>query len=473
MKSTHLCAAVVAGLAVCGPAIAEVTRVVVKESGTTGTYEGRQYLYVEAAMEGTIKRDDGTTGRYRVPVTLMYPDRDGNGFGFVDLASITDFDSYTDETAPLGKRKVGYYGYHYFSDYLRSQGFTYMSVQWSRTATFQLGSDYGVIEDGRDGWEIVADAARFLRETGKLQGEAAPRPQSVRHVIGNGWSHTGRLLREFVRSGRNRERDGALVFDGVVAGGNTRCLVMHNDATPQAPPFPAVPSFDRSVRCDAPLPEDGKLLFLLTQTEFERAAIDVANAQTRHETSNYRQYELPGVSHVPADRIGLAHSGVVRQNPASFRPPMKAMLRNLVEWIVDGKAPPPPLYIAGKTGADGLFSVETDADGNARGGLRLPHMATALPNGERAGAPLGVYGGLDWDLNDPRYGPAWLGGTFEPFAAQELAKRYPTREGYVDLVRRAAAHLLAGRYIVEEDYNAYISAAAADWCTIVATECAR
>ena len=52
-----------------------------------------------------------------------------------------------------------------------------------------------------------------------------------------------------------------------------------------------------------------------------------------------------------------------------------------------------------------------------------------------------------------------IGGTFEPFSAEELARRYPTREIYVDLVRKAAAHLLAGRYILQEDHDAYIRAA--------------
>ena len=38
-----------------------------------------------------------------------------------------------------------------------------------------------------------------------------------------------------------------------------------------------------------------------------------------------------------------------------------------------------------------------DADGHVKGGLRLPHMPAALPNGEQAGAPLGIYRGTDPD----------------------------------------------------------------------------
>lgn len=151
--------------------------------------------------------------------------------------------------------------------------------------------------------------------------------------------------------------------------------------------------------------------------------------------------------------------GATRQNPASFRPVFKAMLRNLVEWIVAGKAPPDSRYIEGTVESEGRFHFATDTDGNVTGGLRLPHMPTVLPNGEQAGAPLGVYGELDPDYLNPFNLFAWLGGTFEPFSAQELAARYPSPETYVQLVRNAAAALLADRLILQEDHDAYLQAA--------------
>ena len=56
--------------AAMGPALAEVSRVVVQESGPLGTFGGRQYAWVTAAMEGTVARDDGdhrALPRARVP----------------------------------------------------------------------------------------------------------------------------------------------------------------------------------------------------------------------------------------------------------------------------------------------------------------------------------------------------------------------------------------------------------------------
>jgi hypothetical protein len=82
-----------------------------------------------------------------------------------------------------------------------------------------------------------------------------------------------------------------------------------------------------------------------------------------------------------------------------------------------------------------------------------------LPNGERVGAPLGVYHGLDPDYEGHPNVYAWYGGSFEPFSAEELNARYPSRDAYVELVSKAAAALLDERFILQEDYDAYIRSA--------------
>jgi hypothetical protein len=455
-----ICVGLLFAMAATGPALAEVSRVVVKESGPIGTFAGRQYTWVTAAMEGTVARNDGTTGHYRVPVSLMYPDRDPNGFGFVDVVNSADFEVYIDETAPMGKRKIYYAGDVIFSDYLRREGFIYMSVQWARMVTEELGTDYGVIEDGRDGYQIVKDAARFLRSPDRLEGELASRPQAVDYVVAFGQSQTGSLLLEMVRSGQNRGQEGALVFDGVLAGvSGSWCVVLNNDATPRPGPGPTIPRFYRGDYCDPPLPQDGKFIAIETETD-----LDVDQSyRMRHDSSTFRQYELAGVAHIPPAVLGLELMGAKRQNPASFRPVYKAMLRNLVEWIETGKEPPDSRYIEGRIDSEGEFHFALDADGNLKSGVRLPHMPTVLPNGKQAGAPLGIYRGTDPDYKgDPNY-YAWIGGSFEPFPAEELKARYPSPDTYVGLVEKAAAALLADRFILEEDYEAYVASAKRGW----------
>jgi hypothetical protein len=462
-------AAIVLAAVVAAPANAEVTRVVVEESGVLGSYESRLYLWVRGAMEGTVARAGGATSRYRVPVTLIYPDRDSNGFGFVDVTNTADVSNWTEENAPLGKRTVSYIGHQLVGDYLRGEGFTYLSVQWSRMVTEVLGAGYGAIENGTDGWEIIKDGARFLRNPSSLQGSLAPRLAPVSRVIGFGYSQGAHLLTELVRRGEHRERTGAPLFDGVLGGGRlSACNVMTDDAMVQVPPDPPIASYLDGAPCKDPLPADVKILWIAPQTDLERGHV------TRHETAGYRQYELAGVAHIPADMKGMGPLGATRQNPISIAPIARAMLHNLVEWIAHGKEPPAPLYVQGSFDRNGLLQPAKDADGNALGGVRLPNMATALPGGDRAGAPLGAYGGLDLEgwHNQIR-----IGGTFEPFPRAELAKRYPTRAGYVDLVRKAAAHLLGGRYILKDDHDTYIRDAEYVWCSKIAAapaaECGR
>jgi hypothetical protein len=97
-------------LAPISMACADVTRVVVKSSGPMGIFKGRQYIWVTATMEGTIEREGGERGQYRVPVVLMYPDRTPNGFGFVDIVNSAIFNVYKEGEAPGGKRSVYYFG---------------------------------------------------------------------------------------------------------------------------------------------------------------------------------------------------------------------------------------------------------------------------------------------------------------------------------------------------------------------------
>ncbi len=169
--------------------------------------------------------------------------RDPNGFGFVDVVNSAAFLAYKEGEAPGDKRSVYYLGDIIFSDYLRREGFTYLAVQWSRMVTDVLGADYGIIEDGRDGYEIVKDATHFLRKPGTLEGEVPFRPHAVSHMIGFGQSQTAMLLREWLRSGQNRDTAGALVFDGLLAGvGGGLCLPLTNDETPRPEPGPTNPT---------------------------------------------------------------------------------------------------------------------------------------------------------------------------------------------------------------------------------------
>jgi hypothetical protein len=149
--------------------------------------------------------------------------------------------------------------------------------------------------------------------------------------------------------------------------------------------------------------------------------------------------------------------GATRQNPADFSPVVKGIFANLTAWMRNGDEPPASQFVEGTVLPDGTFAVARDTDGNALGGVRLPHMPSVLCNDKghckAAGAPLGVYTGLETNTTNIL---VLLGGTFEPFSPEELKERYKTRGNYVQLVRRVAQALREQRYILQEDYRKYV-----------------
>ena len=329
-------------------------------------------------------------------------------------------------------------------DYLFREGYTYLAVQWNKTVTDLLCADYptgrprrlgcGMIERASDRTQILQDASRLLRHPVSLGDFGTPGP--VDHVLAFGYSQTAQVVSTFLRAGANQGEDG-LFYDGFALSVNISASLV-------------------------PFPDQGKIIALYTETDlqFFRAARERASAGL----ANYRHYELAGVAHIPQPLFPLDFLGATRQNPADLAPAQRAVIANLVAWIRHGDEPPTSQFIAGMILSDGSFVPERDADGNALGGLRLPHMPSLLCDGEgsdaddcrAAGAPLGTYTGLE---TNPNFFVQW-GGTFEPFSPSELEERYGTRGTYVQLVRRAAQTLREQGYILQEDYETYVQEAA-------------
>jgi alpha/beta hydrolase family protein len=177
-------------------------------------------------------------------------------------------------------------------------------------------------------------------------------------------------------------------------------------------------------------------------------------------TSRYRVQELAGIAHIPSSIFDLRQVGQPEQNPVSAGPVFRAAHTNLLRWMNGGPAPEnrylalqhiPPTDLGGFPDIPAV----RDADGNALGGIRLPHMPSHS-QGRPAGAPLGAYTGLD--LEDPN-GLYFLTGTFRPFSQQRLNELYPTPQVYLNRVRRAANRLFAERHRLRSDRDASIEAA--------------
>ena len=124
--------------------------------------------------------------------------------------------------------------------------------------------------------------------------------------------------------------------------------------------------------------------------------------------------------------------------------------------------PPPSVAIeledapSAEFGGAPVRLAAVDADGNAMGGVRLPHMPAE--DGTSAGAPLGRYTGFPLDRKEENV-YFTISGVFEPFPPEKLAELYPDHNAYVEKVAAAASALAEARYILPEDADAYVDAA--------------
>ena len=326
--------------------------------------------------------------------------------------------------------------------YLFGQGNVYIAVLWDKGLMDTTGK--GFMTAGSDGTRSCGIRPRSCAARARCPirrgSSGRPRPgQSWRA----GYSGSTNLLRDFYLNGEN-SREG-LAFDGALfAGPSGQCA---SPATPAA-----------FYPCGGVVDDGGKVLVVNTETD-----VEFAGFAERGRTHDYRVLELAGVAHIPPTIFDWRQRGKPDQNPVSGSPAFRAAHLNLVRWI-RGCPPPesrylelqdvPPVDLGGFPYVPSL----RDADGNAIGGLRLPHMPSRW-HGEPAGAPLGAYTGVDLETPNPFF---FLAGTFRPFPEARVNELYPTRAVYVDRVRRAADRLLAERHILPSDRDAYIDAAEQD-----------
>jgi hypothetical protein len=403
------------------------------------------YVYAELMMHGNVERADGTEGTYSVPIILKYPVDGGNGVGVVDWVNSSQLQN---EGWIADEFRINQILLTTVGDFLFEEGYTYAAVQWGKSVTEIFGPTppadgrpynhlaYGTIERGEDAYAILRDVARVLRQPGRLAAEPDPTPVDV--VISSGYSQTGALQMAFLGR-RENLKDGAPAYDGHLIGKVGWICPQLDDV---APDFGMIPQ-----PCTrSPNGDGSKVIHVAAQGDLEQLFMA---ARTRFEGEpDWRQYELAGVAHVPPSIINLG--GV--QNPIESGPVFRGALRNLTLWIRDAVPAPPSRFLQGTIDDEGNLRTVLDEDGNAVGGLRLPHMESTI-EGVPAGAPLGTYTGLN-----PEGGPPYglFGGTFRPLSEEELRKRYPDPNEYQARVARAADWLLEAGYIVERDRDAYL-----------------
>lgn len=180
------------------------------------------------------------------------------------------------------------------------------------------------------------------------------------------------------------------------------------------------------------------------------------------DSDRLRTWEIAGASHVSFGsgavrtpllvRDALPVASTACDRPALSRvspgPVLNVGYPYLVRWLQGGEAPPvaPRIQLATIGTATTPSVAVRDARGNALGGIRLPEHAvpTATNTGVNSGS-----------------GFCLLYGSHEPFDAATLKALYPTHEAYVSAVTASAQANQSAGFLLTEDADRIVQAAAA------------
>src|SRR2546422_8315629 len=469
-----------------------------------GVFHGRAYREIHAFMSSNAPGDAHTKpGSYSVPIVIACPVRahDFSGFGLVDVLNTVTIEASfawppggSGSALPFARIFIG-------DETLFGSGVFYIAVQWDAFATGVTG---GTISNPSIGNEIIRDASRVLRNPSAYLPNGVG--QDVHDVIGFGYSQSADIVLGLYVQGLNALAEGGLLFDGGLYGGALGTW-FSTDFTARNLINLTHKQYDcgllASVRATCPLDVPaftGKVMSVSSETDAVLAGFLERAEPGDPAFKNYRHYEIAGVPHIDFSAVDFRSVGNPQQNTVSSDPVYPPLFTSLTDWLDDddvdgehhnrahhdgelisehdgegddhGEAPPASVAIDSLNQDPVIDPVAfrqlalelvRDPAGNAVGGIRLPHVRTTV-KGKQIGAPLGSYNGrfLATDSSAPRMRRFFLeiSGTFTPFSAPTLCKRYTDHDGYVDSVARGAAHALKHGWILSADAAAYVRAAA-------------
>jgi Alpha/beta hydrolase domain len=347
--------------------------------------------------------------------------------------------------------------------YLFDEGYTYLSIQWNKAVTEIFGPAapddgqphnhlvYGVIDRSADAWEILLDAARLLKNPRAYPGSDGP--VRVRKVLSSGYSQGAAAQLELLVE----RLDPTRVYDGHLIQMIGLVCWKREDVAPHFGFFgdcSPLPTKGNHAPVMVLASETDMLIYHPTVLRVGKSAFFTRNAKN----PNWRLYEMAGFSHLPEPILSLR---LPNQSTGDARPIFRAAFANLTKWTQGKhrKTPPAARYFRGSVDATDAFIPVTDVDGHFAGGVRLPHVESAV-NGHIAGAPLGRHTPINPLGLDPFHPFVILGGTFTRFTDDELIARYASRDQYVKRVERASDKLAAKGFITKKDRKALVEAAA-------------
>jgi Alpha/beta hydrolase domain len=404
------------------------------------------------------------------------------------------------------------------------------------------------------GFAATRDLTSFFRRQQRDEtGTPNPLNGRIDYVVSQGSSQSGRFIRSFIHLGFNQDESGHLVWDGAIphiAGGqmplnarfalpdgasypyelNSEGVLWWADRPDKVRNRPSAGLLDRcraTKTCPKVIEEFGSTEFWDLRMSPDLAGI--AGTEDLPMPDNIRSYYFPGTNHgggpggfstvPPPPARGRAGVCELPANPNPELDTMRALLEDMVEWIVKGTPPPPSQYprvadgtlvrptktavnfpdIPGVTFKDNFENPLIDYDwgphfnyNDVSGVVSKvpPPIKQVIPllvpkvnadGNEIAGvasvlhqAPLGTY--LGWNIIPSGFFKdqmcAFTGG-FIPFATTKeermaandprpsLAERYGSQKAYVAAVRAAAEKSVRERFLLPDDAERLIQQAAA------------
>lgn len=417
---------------------------------------GNDYYDVTATMHGTVLADPNP---YAVPVTFLYPVDPAvcNGTGIVDLLNnsamvLTRIQGVF--PLPAARRRLT-------DEFIGAKRYFYAGVQWERArgaiALFNqlYGTSYVIPTDAHQ-FGIILDGSTALRSPPQgLPGSPCP----VDTVAGYGMSASTvplNALKQVALSGPVFSSAFAALYDGIIWDSITAGFLP-----------PTVPIAMTGV----------KTINISAQTDVELFA---NHLKVRGENPEFRSYEVAGGTHVSRDEHNLEEIGALlpsppspptRQNLVTHSPVFRAMMEHLRAWMTEGIPPPPSVFFDGSNypflpiscvglPIPGIANVPRGPDGNVLGGVRLPYLQTVV-DGKTIGSPLGQYNGIELQYGCSAGGfpqVAIVTGNF--IRNDALIGGYKNHGDYVSGVSQAAQYAFEKGWILQEDVEAYSSAAA-------------
>ncbi len=392
------------------------------------------------------------------------------------------------------------------------------------------------------------DLVSFLRYGSAEAGN--PCAGDIEYAFTFGRSQSGGFLRRFLYCGLTQDEEDRPVFEGLIplVAGSGRGEMNQRFGQPSTPARPSAgrsfpfhdtlqkdPDSGRTDGLLARLDASGKTpKVLLTNTSAEYWSGHASLVHTTMDgtadlepSDNVRIYLYSGTQHGPGQLnlfdvdVREGPRGQQLDNAVDYRPLLRAALKNVERWVIDGVEPPAsmhprldndtavpapvlePTFVSipgvnfvavlkhvhradfGPEAHNGLvrpapeskdlypnFVPAVDADGNEVAGIRLPDLAV----------PLATYTG--WNLRHPDSGAPGqimpqIGSTI-PFPATRedreasgdprpsIEERYASREDFLEQVERAAQALVDARYMLAEDIGTVTEQAGQRYDSLIA-----